>query len=205
MTTFHQSPRLIYRAIQSPKDEEFFHQLLSEPSVWENASLLLCLPIGTKTTTQIRTTAVEGSVLSVLICKKEKKKDTESNKESTSSRSDSSPIGILTLNTGQQLEMQNRAGKMGVIIRPEDQAQGYGSEAIQWALEWAFVHAGLHRVALTVAEWNERATKVYEKLGFVLEGRRREALWKEGRWWDSLDMGVLSREWAERNGKVIAV
>lgn len=101
--------------------------------------------------------------------------------------------------------MQNRAGKMGLAIRPEDQGQGYGSEALQWALEWAFVHAGLHRVALDVAEWNERATKLYEKLGFVLEGRRREALWKGGRWWDSLDMGILSREWAERNGKVIAV
>lgn len=101
--------------------------------------------------------------------------------------------------------MQNRGAKMGISIRPEDQGKGYGSEAIQWALEWAFVHAGLHRVALTVAEWNGRAIKVYEKLGFVLEGRMREALWKEGRWWDLLYMGVLSREWAEKNGKVIAV
>lgn len=193
MTTFHQSPRLIYRAIQSPKDEEFFHQLISEPSVWENASTLLCLPIGPKTTTQIRTTTFDSSILSVLICKKETENDS------------SSPIGVIALNTGQPLEMQNRGAKMGISIRPEDQGKGYGSEAIQWALEWAFVHAGLHRVALTVAEWNGRAIKVYEKLGFVLEGRMREALWKEGRWWDLLYMGVLSREWAEKNGKVIAV
>ncbi|GAM35953.1 GNAT family acetyltransferase [Talaromyces pinophilus] len=196
MTTFHQSPRLIYRAIQSPKDEEFFHQLISEPSVWENASTRLCLPIGPKTTTQIRTTTFDTSILSVLICKKE----TENNDNSSST-----PIGVLALNTGQPLEMQNRAAMMGISIRPEDQGQGYGSEAIRWALEWAFVHAGLHRVGLHVAEWNERAIKVYERLGFVLEGRRREALWKEGRWWDSLDMGVLSKEWAEKNGRVIAV
>ncbi|RAO73712.1 uncharacterized protein BHQ10_009724 [Talaromyces amestolkiae] len=198
MTTFHSSPRLTYRAIQSPKDEEFFHQLLTEPSVWENASILLCLPIGPKTTTHIRTKSVEGSILAVLICKKN---ETEDDKESTSS----SPIGFLNINTGEKLEIHNRAAKMGISIRPEDQGQGYGSEAMQWALEWAFVHAGLHRVALNVAEWNERATKLYEKLGFVLEGRGREALWKSGRWWDLLDMGILSREWAERNGKVIAV
>jgi RimJ/RimL family protein N-acetyltransferase len=189
MTTFHQSPRLIYRAIQGSKDDEFFHQLASDPSIWENASALLCLPIGPKVTTGIRTTAIESAVLSVIIRRKESE----------------TPIGALTLNTGQQLETHNRAAKMGIMIKPEFQGHGYGSEAIKWALEWAFVHAGLHRVALNVVEWNERAIKVYEKLGFVLEGRRREALWKEGKWWDSLDMGILSREWAETNGKVIAV
>lgn len=197
MTTFHQSPRLIYRAIQGSKDDEFFHQLLSDPSVWENASTLLCLPIGPKVTTEIRTTAVESGVLSVIICKKGSDNDNDS--------ATTTPIGALTLNTGQQLETHNRAAKMGIMIKPEFQSHGYGSEAIKWALEWAFVHAGLHRVALIVAEWNERAIKVYENLGFVLEGRRREALWKEGKWWDSLDMGILSREWAEKNGKVIAV
>jgi len=66
--------------------------------------------------------------------------------------------------------MQNRAAKMGISIRPEDQGQGYGPEAIQWALEWAFVHAGLHWVVLNVTEWNERATRVYERLGFVEGG-----------------------------------
>lgn len=197
MTDFHQSPRLIYRAIQSSKDEEFFHQVMSEPSVWEHASALLCLPIGPKTTTEFRTGFFEKNLLGVLICKK----GSENNKDSTSS----TPIGFLSLNTGHQLEIAHRQGKMGLSILPEFQNQGYGSEALGWALEWAFVHAGLHRVALSVAEWNKRATKVYEKLGFVLEGRRREAIWKEGRWWDSLDMGILTREWAEKNGKVIAL
>lgn len=196
MTNFYQSPHLIYRAIQSPKDDEFFHQLLSEYSIWEYASGLLCLPVGSKITTQIRTASVESSILAVVICKKE-----SDNGDTASSR----PVGILTLNTGSPLEMQNRAAKMGILIGPEFQGQGYGSEAIGWALEWAFMHAGLHRVALTYTEWNTRASKVYEKLGFVLEGRRREALWKDGRWWDSLDMGILSREWAEKNGKVIAL
>lgn len=58
--------------------------------------------------------------------------------------------------------------------------------------------AGLHRVGLNVVEWNEGAKTLYEKLGFVVEGRQREALWFDGRWWDYLFLGILEREWRDR-------
>jgi hypothetical protein len=32
-------------------------------------------------------------------------------------------------------------------------------------------------------------------LGFTHEGREREMLWYEGRWWDSVEMGMLEGEW----------
>ena len=38
----------------------------------------------------------------------------------------------------------------------------------------------LHRVALTVFEFNERAIRSYEKCGFVVEGRAREAIFRDG-------------------------
>ena len=46
-------------------------------------------------------------------------------------------------------------------------------------------------------EWNTGAIKLYERLGFKHEGRGREALWHEGRWWDGLEMGMLEGEWRE--------
>jgi hypothetical protein len=65
-------------------------------------------------------------------------------------------------------------------------------------IDHAFGTLGLHRVALTVFEFNERAIRAYRRCGFVVEGRSRESIWRDGRWWDELAMSVLSTEWHER-------
>lgn len=64
--------------------------------------------------------------------------------------------------------------------------------------------AGLHRMRIGCFSFNEGARRLYEQLGFVLEGRNREAVWKNGAWYDIIDMGMLEGEWRERyliNGK----
>jgi hypothetical protein len=59
---------------------------------------------------------------------------------------------------------------------------------------------GLHRIALSVFEFNERAIRAYVACGFEIEGRAREAIWRDGRWWDELSMSVLESEWRRRRG-----
>jgi RimJ/RimL family protein N-acetyltransferase len=56
----------------------------------------------------------------------------------------------------------------------------------------------LHRVALTVFEFNTRAIRAYEKCGFVVEGRAREAILRDGHYWDEIHMSVLADEWEAR-------
>ena len=68
-------------------------------------------------------------------------------------------------------------------------------------LDHAFGTLGLHRVALTVFEFNERAIRAYRRCGFVIEGRAREAIWRDGRWWDEIEMSMLSSEWHDRRGR----
>jgi RimJ/RimL family protein N-acetyltransferase len=53
----------------------------------------------------------------------------------------------------------------------------------------------LHRVWLHVYEFNPRAVRVYEKVGFRHEGRLRQAIFHDGRYWDTLVMGLLHAEW----------
>lgn len=69
--------------------------------------------------------------------------------------------------------------------------RGYGTEVTRLVLGYAFDHVGLHRVSLGVYELNLRARRMYERCGFVHEGRRREALHWEGQWYDELMMAVL--------------
>ena len=62
----------------------------------------------------------------------------------------------------------------------------------------AFERIGLHRVALSVFGFNERAVRSYEKAGFAIEGREREAIIRDGKRWDEITMGILQRDWRAR-------
>jgi hypothetical protein len=84
-----------------------------------------------------------------------------------------------------------------MIIR-EHQGKGYGPESISWLLDWGFTSQGLHRIELGTYEVNERAQKAYVGMGWVVEGRKREALFKAGRFWDIIIMGILATEWKEK-------
>jgi hypothetical protein len=65
-------------------------------------------------------------------------------------------------------------------------------------LDHAFGALGLHRIALFVFEFNERAIRAYRRCGFVIEGRSRESIWRDGRWWDEIAMSVLESDWRSR-------
>lgn len=73
--------------------------------------------------------------------------------------------------------------------------QGYGTETTQLMLGYSFRELGLHRISLIVFAYNERARHVYEKLGFAYEGEWREAMYKDGKRYNVITMGILRREW----------
>lgn len=54
----------------------------------------------------------------------------------------------------------------------------------------------LHRIQLEVYGHNHWARRVYEKVGFVVEGVRREARLRDGEWVDEVLMAILDHEWA---------
>jgi RimJ/RimL family protein N-acetyltransferase len=53
-------------------------------------------------------------------------------------------------------------------------------------------------VYLHVYEFNRRAIRAYEKCGFVLEGRLRQARYSEGKYHDVLILSILRPEWEQR-------
>ena len=77
----------------------------------------------------------------------------------------------------------------------EYRGNGYGTDAMRVILRYAFTELNLHRVSLDVFEYNPRAIRSYEKAGFVVEGRQRQALNRDGRRWDVIYMGILREDW----------
>lgn len=82
-----------------------------------------------------------------------------------------------------------------------DRGQGYGREAMELGLRFAFDELNLHRVCLTVFSYNEAARGLYEGLGFRQEGTYREHLLRDGERHDMLLYGLLRREWEMEKGE----
>lgn len=80
----------------------------------------------------------------------------------------------------------------------EHWGRGYGYEAMELALDFAFYELNLHRIQLTVFGYNERAIGLYEKLGFRREGTYREFLLRDGQRHDMYLYGLLAQEWTGR-------
>lgn len=77
---------------------------------------------------------------------------------------------------------------------PAQRGKGYGHEALTLLLTFAFDELNLHRVQLTVFAYNERAIRLYERLGFVREGTFRQFLQRDGERHDMLLYGLLRDE-----------
>ena len=76
--------------------------------------------------------------------------------------------------------------------------KGYGTDAMRILLRYAFEELNLHRLSLCVFEYNPRAIRSYEKVGFIVEGRARKFLNRDGQRYDMLYMGILREEWERR-------
>jgi RimJ/RimL family protein N-acetyltransferase len=89
---------------------------------------------------------------------------------------------------------------VGIGIGERDYwGKGYGTEAMQLILRYAFTELNLRRVSLSVFEYNPRGIRSYEKAGFKEEGRLRKYLHRDGKRWDILFMGILQEEWLQFN------
>jgi RimJ/RimL family protein N-acetyltransferase len=101
-----------------------------------------------------------------------------------------------------QLDGENGSALYHITIgEPDAWGHGYGTEATQLMVDHAFETLGLHRISLNVFEFNERAIRAYRRCGFQIEGRSRESIWRDGRWWDEIAMSILEPDWrARRDG-----
>jgi RimJ/RimL family protein N-acetyltransferase len=92
-------------------------------------------------------------------------------------------------------------GFVGISIgEREFWGKGYGTEAMDLILRFAFLELNLQRISLDVFEYNPRAIRSYEKAGFIHEGRQRGMLNRDGQRYDLLFMGILRDEWLVNNG-----
>ena len=88
--------------------------------------------------------------------------------------------------------------------QPEDWGQGYGTEILRLMLRYAFAELNLFRLTAVIPEYNQASLHLFQKAGFVEEACRREAVHRDGRYWDLLNLGLLAQEWVEQQPQTSA-
>lgn len=85
-------------------------------------------------------------------------------------------------------------GRLGMGLLPAYRGQGLGKRLLSETIDLAFAK-GLRRIELDVFASNQTALRLYERAGFVTEGRKRQARILDGSEEDIVIMGLLHEEW----------
>lgn len=125
---------------------------------------------------------------------------------SSNSQPGSAGFSVAALDSGELLghtalygaSARNRSATLAIIIGPEHTGRGYGSDAVEVLVRYGFDEMGLHRIELRTRAYNSRALAAYSNVGFVEEGRRREAAFHAGTFHDDVLMSLLEQEWRSR-------
>lgn len=95
-----------------------------------------------------------------------------------------------------QIDFKDRQASFGISIGDKDEwGKGYGTEATRLLVQYGFDTLNLNRIWLRVYEDNLRGLRAYEKVGFKREGVLRQDSFREGRYWNTIAMGILREEW----------
>lgn len=101
-------------------------------------------------------------------------------------------IGITVL---KDINLVNRSAEFAIYLGDEKyRGRGLSKEAVNLTLEFAFYKLGLNRVFLKVLEENSKATKLYQSVGFIIEGNLRQSVFKNNRFRTEIVMGILKEE-----------
>ena len=94
----------------------------------------------------------------------------------------------------------NRSADLHIMIgNKENHGKGIGTFAVSSMINHAFKNLNLRRIQLEVLEYNLVAQNLYKKMGFVEEGRKREAVFKDGKYVDEIIMGLLREDYVREN------
>ena len=101
-------------------------------------------------------------------------------------------IGTIGLH---EINHFKRTATLGIFIGDKlYRGKGYGTEAIKLILDYGFNYLNLNNIKLDLLEFNERALACYKKCGFKEYGRRKQSKFINGKYYDTVEMEILAKE-----------
>ena len=106
-------------------------------------------------------------------------------------------LGTISL---KDINLTDKKGEYAISLRRKAQGRGIATEATREILRLAFEEYGLERVYLNVFSDNDRAIRLYERVGFVYEGAFRKHLFLRGEYRTLKWYGILKNEYISGGG-----
>ena len=97
--------------------------------------------------------------------------------------------GITTINS------KDKTGELYLFVDPDFHGKGVGTKATKWIVNYGFLKLNLNKIFLLTNADNIAAYKIYENVGFKLEGVLRNHKWKNNRFINRKFYGLLKSEW----------
>jgi RimJ/RimL family protein N-acetyltransferase len=193
MDNAFRSANLIYRAIEdNDEDKAFIHDKINSDPIIGAQMATASSPARKKgTQDQVKYLSTDA-LLGVMICLPA---DPTTEASAAAAHAAPTPIGLVNLGAPRKGALWNRNTTVGIAIARAYQGKGYGSEALNWVVDWAFVFGGMNKVGIGCASFNPGAERLYKRLGFVEEGRIRHDFWFKGEFHDRIELGMLEDEW----------
>ncbi len=108
---------------------------------------------------------------------------------------DGQNIGGLNLNS---IDEKNGTFSIGMQIDRDHRGKGYGTAAMEIILKYAFLERRLNKYYGSVLDGNTASASMLKKLGCTEEGRRRQMVYTEGKYYDEILFGLIKSEYEER-------
>ncbi len=107
---------------------------------------------------------------------------------------DGAPAGVANL---AGIDRRNRRCELGhYLADPSARGRGIGAAVEYIVLQQVFETFQLNKLWCEVLAGNEAAWRLHEGFGFTREAHLRAHIWKEGRFWDVIGLGILASDWA---------
>lgn len=106
-------------------------------------------------------------------------------------KQDGSPVGIASFFDMNPL---NRSAELGLLVDPDQQRRGYGSDGLRVLCRWLFEYRNLHKIHAQTSAPNAAAVALLAKLGFARDGVLRDHYFWEGAYHPGYVYSLLAEE-----------
>jgi RimJ/RimL family protein N-acetyltransferase len=94
---------------------------------------------------------------------------------------------------------RTRIFDFGIGLGREHLRKGYGTEALRLLCRFYFSELGYQKAETGVYAFNEPSLRFHDAFGFMVEGRRRRAVFTRGEYHDLVLVGMTAEEFAARH------
>lgn len=94
-----------------------------------------------------------------------------------------------------EIDYIHRRAEFQIIIDPKFQGKGFAYITTRLAMDYAFSVLNMHKLYLVVDSTNDKAIHIYQKVGFMIEGKLIDEFFIKGKYHDALRMCIFQDQY----------